>query len=114
MTIYINPGSGPVAGADLMHAETNMATFLVDVATKRGVTFQSERKPDLDERGRFGFRIFIEGEQHEVEMPGLPLAEVRWMDDPDQNIWDFPRLYVDGDSWVWKYAIDIEPDEDES
>jgi hypothetical protein len=40
-----------------------------------------------------------------IEMPGLPLDEVRYVDDDEQNIWDFPRLYVDGGSVVWCYAV---------
>ena len=39
--------------------------------------------------------------------PGLALAGVRYLDQPGQNIWHFPRLYIDGDSWVWKYAVEI-------
>jgi len=31
-------------------------------------------------------------------MPGLPIDEVHWMRQHDQNIWDFPRLYVGGSS----------------
>ncbi|MET9402659.1 hypothetical protein [Kitasatospora sp. NPDC002965] len=40
-------------------------------------------------------------------MPGLSLDQVRWMNEPDQNIWNYPRLFVDGSSWVWWYALGI-------
>jgi hypothetical protein len=42
-----------------------------------------------------------------VAMPGLPLERVRFLGLQDQDIWRFPRLYVDGGSWVWKYAVGI-------
>jgi hypothetical protein len=32
---------------------------------------------------------------------------VRYLGIPGQNIWDFPRLFVDGSSWVWKFAIAV-------
>jgi hypothetical protein len=48
-----------------------------------------------------------DGNKAEVLMPGLLLSQVRYTGDGYQNIWDYPRLYVDGDSWVWKYAIEV-------
>ena len=38
-------------------------------------------------------------------MPGISLEKVRFMGKEDENIWDFPRLYVDDESYVWKYAL---------
>lgn len=116
MTIAINPGSGPVDGASEDHAVTNMRTFVKDVHDHTGNLFLVARKPDLDERGRYGFVLTLPGsdESYEVEMPGLPLEQVRWWDEDSGSIWDFPRLYVDGSSWIWKFAIACcEPDEDE-
>ena len=50
----------------------------------------------------------------EIQMPGLPVDRVRFLDEDGQNIWDFPRLYVDDSSWVWKYALSVcEPDGDD-
>lgn len=45
-----------------------------------------------------------------VDMPSLSLEKIRYMGEKTQNIWDFPRLYVNGSSWVWKYAT-IKKDE---
>ena len=101
MTIIINPGTGPVAGASYFYAKTNMAMLLVDAG---GHSLTEIKDPDLGD-GRFRFFGCFGGRWHEIDMPGLPLAEVRYMGDEGQNIWDFPRLYVDGSSWVWKYAI---------
>jgi len=40
-------------------------------------------------------------------MPGLPLDLVRYTGENGQNIWNFPRLYLDDSSWVWKFAANI-------
>jgi hypothetical protein len=32
-------------------------------------------------------------------------SALRFTGAADQNIWDFPRLYVNGSSWVWIYAV---------
>lgn len=115
MSIFINPGSGPVVGATEANAAFNAGVFTADLLA-RGLSLRSaERVESLDDEGRFGWRLtFDDGRAVEIEMPGIPLAQVRFLGEP-QNIWDFPRLYVDGSSWVWKYALGAcEPDEDES
>ncbi len=38
-------------------------------------------------------------------MPGIPLSEVRYV--KGLNAWLFPRLYVDGSSWLWEFAINM-------
>jgi hypothetical protein len=35
------------------------------------------------------------------------LEKVRYLDSENQDIFNFPRLYVDGSSWVWKYALNV-------
>ena len=45
-----------------------------------------------------------------VEMPGLPLEQVRYMGHEGQNARDYPRLYVDGASWLWEFAVNIVSD----
>lgn len=102
MSIIINPGSGPVEGATLANAEANMSVFLKDVGVG---ALTSKHLSNLDRDGRFGFRAEGAGQTHTIEMPGLPIAQVRYMGVDGQNIWHFPRLYVDGSSWVWLYAI---------
>ena len=107
MSIFINPGSGPVLNATRENAEANMVVFIADLKTNgyaKSVDMIRQRHAP-ETRGRFTYIILADGEQHEIEMPGLPVEQVRWMDRPEQNIWDFPRLYVDGSSWVWYYAL---------
>ncbi len=40
-------------------------------------------------------------------MQGFPIEQVRFTDAEDQNIWDSSRLYIDGASWVWRYAVGV-------
>ena len=109
MNIIINPGTGHVPNATEQEAITNIKHWLVDCGLKN---HKFIREPQLDADGRFGFIILEEGWDkgvfHRVEMPGIPLDKVRYMDTPEQNIWDFPRLYVDGSSWVWMFSL-LEP-----
>lgn len=100
MSIIINPGTGPVEGTDRENADKNMVVFLKDSHTDR---FEFVRE---EGDGRYTYNVYKEGfNPVEVEMPGLPLEEVRYMKEEGQNIWHFPRLYVGGSSWVWFYAI---------
>lgn len=123
MNVIINPGTGPVAGATLAHAHANMEQLLKDCGHPDA---KWRRDPEASEDdGRFAFLVTCppceaepKGWECSVDMPGIPLKEVRWMDKKGQNIWHFPRLYVDGSSWVWKFAINalkgrLEPDSDD-
>jgi hypothetical protein len=95
----VNPGTGPVQAHSLEHAEANMTAFAADLG---GGSFSSFGK---EEEGRYLFTLHYEGRRVEIWMPGCPLESVRYTGEPDQNIWDFPRLYVNGNSWVWKFAL---------
>lgn len=121
--IIMNPGAGAIEDQTSPEAAArNMEAFAQDVrALNRIVTWEPMLPPRDDEApllmggtkyqdehdGRYPFRVFVDGVRHVVEMPGTALAEVRWMDEPGQNIWDFPRVFTDGSSWVWKFAIDF-------
>jgi hypothetical protein len=104
MTI-INPGSGPVNNATEENAAENIKHYILDNGVE-GVEFV--RIPNKDYgNGRFAFLLWKNTICHEIQMPGLPLERVRFVDSEGQNIWDFPRLYVDGSSWVWKFALGL-------
>jgi hypothetical protein len=120
MNIIINPGTGPVTGATLENADENIRQFVQDLRDglfrdgpdhcEFAKIFVRRGDTSWDEDGRFAFVIWgktVDGQdwENEIDMPGLPLDQVRWIDGPDQNIWDFPRLYVDGSSWAWKFAL---------
>lgn len=105
MPVFINPGSGPVADASEDNAKENIKKFVEDVALD-GVQVRrtkADRKGDSD--GRFTFTLLLGKNRSQIDMPGLPLEQVRFTGEGDQNIWDFPRLYENGSSWVWKYAV---------
>mgnify|MGYP001559567311 CR=1 FL=1 len=120
--IIINPGSGPVEGATLENAIENMKHYLTDCGLEKD--FRFVHLADKDEDGRFHFIVFEDdwnrGIHHFIDMPGLPLDKVRYVQAKGQNIWNYPRLYIDGSSWVWCFSMlkkddfDIEKINDEN
>jgi hypothetical protein len=114
VTIFINPGSGPVVGASLDEAKRNITHFIGDLVRPGRALMLGPTEPRDMGDGRWEFDIQVGARWLKIEMPGLPIDQVRFIDPDSQNIWDFPRLYVDGSSWVWLYAIDIDEFEDES
>lgn len=99
--LIVNPGIGSIEGSNKEDAIQNLNQLLEDADLKK-VVVEYIREED----GRFYFMCSV-GHMFEVGMPGLPLNQVRYMKEPSQNIWDFPRLYIDGSSWIWYYAISI-------
>ena len=106
MSIFINPGAGNVEqDLGFEQAYKNMLQFIEDCEVPLSIV---ESKHIPEENGRYNFTLELDALSTikiEVDMPSLPLEKVRYMGEETQNIWDFPRLYVDGSSWVWKYAI---------
>ncbi len=103
MSIVINPGTGPCVDVSETQAIDNMRHFVTDCQQSE---LRFVRVPELDYGdGRFAFLLWKGERCHEIQMPGLPLNRVRYMGEPDQNAWDYPRLYVDGSSWLWMFAI---------
>jgi len=116
MFVVINPGTGPAQaygdGILLKNAVKNIRVWCKEM----GHGYRWERLPKRDEEGRYGFLVTHRrpsrrrgakpGEtaecRHTVDMPGLPLAKVRFT--TDQNAWDFPRMYVDDSSWLWAFS----------
>jgi hypothetical protein len=114
VSISINPGSDPVSQATEEHATANMAAFTDDLRA-RGLDVDTFiRRPDSDYgEGRYAYTLAMsDGRSVEIQMPGLSVDHVRYLGEDGQNIWDFPRLYVDDSSWVWNFALDMcGPDE---
>jgi hypothetical protein len=125
--LVINPGAGPVAAATRENAAENMRQFAEDCtaiydllpnglfsddpSTKRTTTSFADLPDEHEPDGRFTFSLTrkdCKGRDivHKILMPGLPLDDVRYLGEP-QDIWDYPRLYVDRSSWVWKYAVHV-------
>lgn len=114
MSIGINPGSGPLAGATEESAVTNIAAFVDDLTTRGLIIDEYRRRAEADYGdGRYAFLVYYaDGTSVEVQMPGLPLDRVRWLKSEGQDIWQFPRLYVNDGSWIWYFALDQFGDDD--
>ena len=103
MSVIINPGSGPVNGdISWENAYENIKAFIDDCEIPLRIV-RSDHEPDA---GRYTFVLRNDKYDYEtvVEMPGLPLEKVRYVKGNNRNIFDFPRLYVDGSSWIWYLA----------
>lgn len=107
MSVFINPGSGPVTQATEEHAAINITVFADDLRRAGLGVDGCTRLPEADyDGGRYAFALTMaDGHTVEIQMPGRPVDRVRYMGDDGQNIWNFPRLYVDGDSWIWEFAL---------
>ncbi len=110
-------GSEAVPGASLSNAEANIAEFIQEIFmqlpewTVREPTVDVVRLPDYDGEGRFAFALTFPvpggdpGLTLVVLMPGLPLEEVNFGARVGDWPTSFPRLYLDGASWLWSYAV---------
>lgn len=106
--MIINPGSGPVEGATRENALGNLTYFFHDLEEQGKVVGEvTTGLRELDDDGRLRVEAVIDGRMHEIDMPGLPVEQVRYLGHDNQNIWDFPRLYVDGSSWLWMFALGV-------
>lgn len=121
--IIVNPGTGPIHNATLQNAEANISQLVSDIIERlprdlAATSITATRDPGQDsaDDGRYGFTIALcltsagnisYEASRSVEMPGLPLEAVNFGARDDDSAWDFPRLYVDGSSWLWKYALEI-------
>lgn len=108
--VFLNPGTGAVRDASEQHAIDNMRQFIQD-ARCDGLYFRRAADKDYGE-GRYAFLVLRNDYDRviEIQMPGIPVDKVRFTGAPDQNIWNYPRLYKDGSSWVWQYAVIDEED----
>lgn len=104
--VVINPGTGPVYGGTARNACLNARAFGREVGAD-SVTYlpRSAERRWAEDDGRYTFRLRRGRKTCVVTMPGLRASQVRYLRSTDQNIWDFPRLYVNGSSYVWDFAI---------
>lgn len=105
--ILINPGTGTLENANENDAIINMHQFIKDCNVDGLQCIRTPKKDDNE--GRFGFTLSKNNINHIIKMPGLPLDEVRYINENDCAL-EYPRLYVDGSSWWWKFAILDETD----
>lgn len=103
MNIIMNPGSGAIKeDVTWENAYENIKVFIADSEIPLRIT-RSFHEAD-EGRYLFVLKNYQYDYQIEVEMPGLPLERVRYVEHDKRNILDFPRLYVDGSSWIWYIA----------
>jgi hypothetical protein len=100
--LLMNPGTGPIADrVTRRNADRNIRQLLTDI----GVTgAKIARAGSVDDTGRYPYRVSFKQKRARIDMPGLVLECVRFVENPGQDVWRFPRLYVDGDSWLWMFA----------
>lgn len=95
-----------------VHARLKLALKAMTEWRRVNRVHRWERRPLYDDdEGRYGFRVWHmrpsrrRGAQEQVEcghfvlMPGVPLKLLK-----DEHLIDVPRLYVDGNSWWWKFS----------
>lgn len=101
--ILINPGSRKCDTGTWEQAYENVKQFIEDCEIPMHIV-KTDFIPD---DGRYLFVLGADGFSYEVEleMPGLPLEQVRYMGEEGQNPFDFTRLYVNGGSWLWKWGL---------
>lgn len=98
-----NPGTGFVGhGSNRRNADRNMRRLIADAGV---ASAHIERDGAPDENGRYPYVVKLGRKRATVDMPGLALERVRFVNEPGQNAWHFPRLYVDGSSWLWEFAV---------
>lgn len=104
MNIMFNPGSGAVTGkVSWENAYENIKTYISECEIPMRI-IESQHE---DNEGRYLFVLRNDEYNYEieVEMPGLSLDKVRYAKGDNRNVFEFPRLYIDGSSWLWYLAV---------
>jgi hypothetical protein len=99
MTIIINPGTEPQAA----HCVENAIKTAEHICSHLGIEpshFSRDASAD-DGDGWYGFRFTGKGGTAQVKIPGIG-PETVIKGEP----WVSPRLYVNGSSWLYGFALD--------
>jgi hypothetical protein len=90
-------------------AHTAIDALLNDVRAAGSAPLTVLRRPMHDDRDattgapRFAFESIFPGRGVFILMPGLPLAELQPA--PGQGVRGVERIYVNGSSWFWPFAV---------
>lgn len=101
MTLFIiNPGTEARSGTTLQNARAVATQLCMDCSMPRSAIKQNP-SDDLD-GGFYGFVLRHKKKRIELQIPG---------DAPEITLKSVPfesrRLYVDGSSWLYGYAVDV-------
>ncbi|OAP24491.1 MULTISPECIES: recombinase family protein [Amycolatopsis] len=109
--VIFSPGSGPLPTADEDTAAANLDAFVADVCARWDYTLVASRRRPEDDRddGRYVWDLEFRrpnGKHHmcQAAMFGVPRD---YAEGGDSLMFPEPRLYVDGESWVWDFAVGI-------
>lgn len=99
MNVILNPGTGPVVGANAFDAYSNLLDLLKQSCP------EFFREVSIKQKGRWEgywtFYLKFEGRKCRVDMPGCGLFELTQHDGVAR------RCYVDESSWCWKFAKEM-------
>ena len=103
INIIINPGTGPQPAATEANADETIKRFVEDLGIPHVVY---GRCPGLDSDsdlsvGYFGYILRWRWDTFcQVDIPGIDPDVVQ-----EGRPWFSPRLYVNGNSWLWGFAL---------
>jgi len=100
MGIYINPGTEK----QTKHNEKNAIQTAKQIAKDLGLTDKNWKRDKSrdDKDGWYGFIFNGKGGKISVDIPGINSKRVC-----KSEPWYSPRLYVDGSSWLYGYALEF-------
>lgn len=101
---FSNPGTDKNPHPTRRQAAENMKQFVADCGLNR-ISFRATPRKDYDKTegdGRFAFVMSRTRWSIEIQMPGIPLQTVRYT---GGDAFGFRRLYVNGNSWLWEFAV---------
>jgi hypothetical protein len=100
--IIINPGTFNTPKGDRSQSEHNIKEFIKQL----GVDAEYKFIEDCS-NGRHSYKIWNDNHSHIVDMPAIPLKDIIYKSGEKRSIFEFPRLYVDGSSWLWEFALRV-------
>lgn len=95
--LIINPGTEPRPGT-AENAQAVIVALQEDIRTN-AVIHRAEHR---DWNGYWSYRLEANGVSLDVSVPGVD-PQVTFKSEP----WESPRLYVDGSSWLYGYAVEM-------
>jgi hypothetical protein len=96
-SVWSNPGTG------MIERSSEAAAAVAAELLRAEAACDSCRMVGHDGSGRFDFVFLKNGQAVTVSIPGVPLEHLRF--ESGLNPFDFRRIYVDGNSWLWPYAV---------